>query len=269
MNKNRENKNCVPIENIFARFSMVDNRVILTSTDPLLEDWQAFVPEGTLADLKLRSKLHPNDESRTISGLVDEFLQSKATTSSYDSGLTLGLKPLPSRNGKMISIKISMASVTSVYVGIDFSNTNIIMLNGGVGTGKTTFAKSVFPSEISSYIDFSTVDFSLLSPSIRKDYGNSVALSFARNPNLKYLILDHFGNSSTNKRKNHPAIYHDMYMQILDMESEFASMGKTIVLAEEAEISQPTMNIDFNYEDGWYSYSLGGIVFPPVRPRKR
>lgn len=244
-----------------ASLRLIDNSVVLSSGDPLMEDWESVVEQGSIADLKLRKALAPDAERHSIDELVEDFLLSGASYLAYESGVSMSLKPFP-RNGNVIELRAYHGSMKKVYVGLDLNDIAVLAIDGVHGSGRSTFVKDFFPRDITSVVDFAKIDFTSLSPSTRKDYGNSVALSFVRNTNLRYLVIDHFTPSSANKRKHHPALYHDMLMQIVDSVSMFRSLGKVLVLAEAASDLATDRTIVLSDEKGQYRFSMGDVVFP-------
>lgn len=264
-------QNCVPIAKMKASLRLIDDAVVLTSGDPLMEDWEAVVPKGSMADLKLRKALAPHNENKAILDLVEDFLASEASSTSYPSGLVFGTKSFTGSNST-IGIGIHQGGTTPVHYGLSLRGTDIISIRGAKGSGRTTFTRQFFPNDVTSFIDFATVDFDQLSPSARKEYGHSIALSFQRNPNLRYLVLDHYSQSTSLKRKHHPAFYHDMMEQILGNARIFAQLGKTLILAEGHPERIINRVVDMT-GNGDYGFCIGGIEFPalpmlkPRRPR--
>lgn len=259
----------VPISLVTARIRHTDNAVVISSKDPLMEDWESIITPGTLSDLKLRKLLIPIDKRKKVNDLIETFLLSGAKHISYESGVTLSSSPFPENSDNIITLQPPTKTGNPVYMGIDFSEASVIGIAGEGQSGRSAFVRDFFPSEITSIVDFAKVDFDELSPTTRKDYGNSIALSFLRNPNIKYLIIDHFSISTAAKRKHHPAFYHDILEQIVDQVSIFRSLGKALVLAEFSKEPNVDTVIQLGNDQSNRNFAIDNVVFPLIKNETR
>lgn len=234
-----------------------------------MDGWESPLTPGSLPEMKLRQILTPVSTRITVDHLVNEFLLSGASYLSYKSGITLSLEPFAEEKYSMVRICEYKDSTSPVYVGLDLSSCTTVRIDGNESSGKSTFALNFFPKDVTSRVDFAKVDFSSLSSSTKKDYGNSVAMAFIRNPNLKYLIIDHFSHAAATKRKYHPALYFDMLSQIMESLNMFKDYGKILVMAEVDRTISSDVTIELGKDLLKREFLINDVAFPMSKLEKR
>lgn len=256
-------ENRVPIE-AFARIRLSDGNIVLRSDDPLMLGWEAILPPDSAAALLLKEQLAPEqvDGERFIEDLVEGFLASGASAVSYAPGIIIQSQPF-SVNRSVIPLASFPHAGSGAYVGLETKGTAVIDIQGNGESGRSSLvARMMSGVEVSVTHDFATVDLSSLPASTKRNYGESVVLSFLRNSTLRYLVLDHYSPLSASKRHYHPAVYNDMLKQILNMRSVIADSDKTLVMVEGAEsIPSHLTTITIELVEG-KGYRIGDIYFP-------
>lgn len=245
--------------NLVAHYDQYQDLFFLTSNEPGFENWESIVDENDKVTLQtLRNLFFPETKQTILSELIEQFLASDAKKIEYSSNLVLSKSPL-SGNPKMISLDklVSPLSSYGVFIGINFQDIHLMNINGPSESGRTHLTQMLFADQPASKIDFAGLNLEWIPPHMKKDYGKILMETFFNDSSMKYLLIDHYSSESLPKRKDHPAVYHNIYEQILDLSDQLKRHDKTLILIEGNHELPVDATITLN-EDR--SFSMGNIL---------
>lgn len=241
------------LDQLTARLDPDTNQVVLSSADPLLAGWSQVLDPYTQYEKRIRDILNPEDV-HSLEEAVLQFEASKAQTTAYKDGLMISKLPLLQET----MIPLLEVVEPELYIGLDMIDHEVVSLYGNEEE-KLHFVSTFFRRADATVFDFAQADLSNLPANAKRDYGTSVALSFMRNPNLQYLVLNNYAKQSQHKRSDHPAVYSNMLEQILDHIKMFKSVNKRLILAEGIKGVPSDLDITFN---GNGSFIIDDVVIP-------
>ncbi len=257
----------VPFDGFHAYYRKVDNTVHLSSTNPLLKDLDFVVPRNSVAEQNILTVFRKEGIlEKNIEDIVDSFITSEMDYAAYGSGLIFDTS-MNSKN-KPFFLEVLSATINdrNLFVGLDMREVALLYLDGDRGYGKTTFIRKVLPSNMTSVVDFTRVDFKALLPSARKSYGDSLVYSFLNDKNSRYFVVENF--TGVYNLSQHPALYHDMFQQIIESKPLFKNFGKTLVISggekERLADHPPDKTIVFEGVENQYRFDFNNVKFPPI-----
>lgn len=260
-------KKHVPFDGFHAYYRKVDNTVHISSTNPLLKNMDFVVPKNSIAEQNIMDIFRKEGIlEKRIEDIVDSFIYSEMDYAAYGSGLIFDTS-MNSKN-KPFFLEVLSASIndTSLFVGLDMRDVALLYLDGDRGYGKTTFIRKVLPSNMTSVIDFTRVDFKALLPSARTSYGESLVYSFLNDKNSRYFVVENF--TGVYNLSQHPALYHDMFQQIIGSKPLFKNFGKTLVISggEKERLTDyvPDKTIVFEGIENNYGFDFNSVKFPAI-----
>lgn len=268
-----------PLEGMYAYHRQKDNSLHLGSDNENLKDLDIVLEKKFSATLYLREAMEEAGIiNMPLSSLLKGFTLTGINNASYDSGLTL---VRIQKNDSLSQTKIPEQyfpfckhPVTGgvIHVGLDCSAFSIIGIGGEAGSGRTTFVKSQLDEESTKYLDFSTINYGVMSPHQKENFGNTVSQEFIRDPYKKFFVLDNYSTSRGVKNLNyHPTLYFDTFRQIVEHSKFFKKSGKTLIICgvdEEGNLEKAKSdayiellgnNLYMNY-----GFSFSNIDFPKI-----